>query len=143
MTNQVTFLFSFFIAVHAAISDMKSRKVTNKFLLSAFVVGILLRVLFLDEVADCLMGMLIPFIALLIPYLLGAFGASDIKLLMVLGLVLGRERIKVIIIVSIFIGGIIGVFVIIKKLLSRTINKRVEIPFAVAILMADLIVLLC
>ena len=166
MTNQVTFLLSFLIAFQAAISDVKSRKVTNKFLLVALVIGVMLRALIIgystlnmmhqsdnsfyrfitlifDEIMDCLLGILIPFIVLLIPYLTRAFGAADIKLLMILGLILGRQKIIAIIIVSIFLGGIIGVFEVIKKLFRKSAIRKIEIPFAVAILIADVAVLLC
>ena len=166
MTNQVTFLFSFLIAIQAAVSDVKSRKVSNRFLLVALVSGIVLRALIFcysilnmthqidnnfqkqntlcfDEIIDCLLGLIIPFFSLLIPYFLGVFGAADIKLLMILGLIVGRQRIKVLIVVSIFLGGIIGIFTIIKKLINGSINKRIEIPFAVAILIADVVVFLC
>ena len=166
MTNRVTFLFSFLIAIQAAVSDVKSRKVTNNFLLAALVSGVVLRALIIcysilnmtyqidnnfqkqnilcfDEIMDCLLGLIIPFFSLLIPYFLGVFGAADIKLLMILGLIVGRQRIKVLMAVSIFLGGIIGIFAIIKKLINGSINRRIEIPFAVAILIADVVVFLC
>ena len=166
MTNQVTFLLSFIIAIQAAISDMKSRKVSNRFLLAALVSGVVLRALIIcysilnmtyqidnnfqkqnilcfDEIMDCLLGLIIPFFSLLIPYFLGVFGAADIKLLMILGLILGRQKIIAIIIVSIFLGGIIGVFEVIKKLFRKSAIRKIEIPFAVAILIADVAVLLC
>ena len=166
MTNRVTFLFSFLIAIQAAVSDVKSRKVTNNFLLAALVSGVVLRALIIcysilnmtyqidnnfqkqnilcfDEIMDCLLGLIIPFFSLLIPYFLGVFGAADIKLLMILGLIVGRQRIKVLMAVSIFFGGIIGIFAIIKKLINGSINRRIEIPFAVAILIADVVVFLC
>ena len=76
-------------------------------------------------------GALCPMILLGLIWMAGGIGAGDVKLLSVLGLVLGAEEIIICIVISFIVGAIIGII--------AKIAKRDKIHFSVAILVGIVI----
>lgn len=128
----MTYIFTFCIAACAAVSDLKSRRIKNRFLQICLLIGIIFR--WGDIVPDGLFGMIIPFLIFLVPYLLGAIGAADIKLLSVLGLYLGPREIIIVITLSVVYGALYCLAVILLKGFKTV--KEEKIPFAVSVFMA-------
>lgn len=128
----MTYLFAFFIAAYAAISDIKSRRISNSFIAKSYIVGILIQTFFIvkkgsvSDMGNVLAALTIPYVLLLVIYILGGIGAADIKLLSVIGMLIGIRLIVKLMIVSFLVGGVIGIF-------SWLLTKNKRIPFAVAI----------
>lgn len=131
------YVVSILVAILAAISDIKSRRITNRFILKSYIAGAVLRILFslksanTDCMVDGLTGMIVPYLVLIIFYIFKIIGGADIKLISALGLIIGIRRVCILIISSFVFAGLIGV-------VEVTIFKRERgymIPFAVPIMM--------
>lgn len=118
----MTHFVAYFIAVFAAISDVKSRKISNTFLLLSFIIS------FPFRADDWVLGIVSPFVILVAFHILGGIGAADIKLFMVLGSLLGVKEILVLIFLSIISSGAVTFIALARK--KRTI------PFALPVWIA-------
>lgn len=131
----MTYLLSLIIAALAAVSDVKSRRIQNRFLFICLVTGFSYRVVLLivygsfRQISEAALGGILPVLILIIPYAFGAFGASDIKLLSVLGVYIGPDKIISVIFIAIILGAVYGL----KALL---IDREHTIAFAVPVLTA-------
>ncbi|MDV2581346.1 A24 family peptidase [Alkalibacillus haloalkaliphilus] len=105
------------------VTDLKERKIYNKILLPSFVAALLLNSFFygLSGLSDALLGSLIGFAILLIPYLMGGMGAGDVKLLAVIGAFQGPMFVVATAIYMALLGGLVGLGMIIfrKGLIQR------------------------
>ena len=118
----MTHFVAYFIAVFAAISDVKSRKISNTFLLLSFIIS------FPFRADDWVLGIVSPFVILVAFHILGGIGAADIKLFMVLGSLLGVRGIVILIFFSIITAGAIS--------LVALVCKKRTIPFALPVWIA-------
>lgn len=88
--------------------DIKSFKIPNKCIICGLLMGLLK--IFLDgEAVISLSGMIVGFFMMLMLYLVRAVGAGDVKLVAVLGLLLGTESIISIVILSLLFGAFVGI----------------------------------
>ncbi len=95
----------FLVLLPASISDLMYYKVPNFILLNGLVLSFLLRVIG-DKgyFFSWLIGGLVPFLLCFILYLIGVFGASDVKLFSVVGSFYSLKTGMMVIVVSLFVG---------------------------------------
>ncbi|NMB33492.1 MAG: prepilin peptidase [Clostridium sp.] len=109
----------------ALFSDIKSYKIRNKLTFTFMIIGLILAIMEggVQGFLDSLLGIVIPFVLLIILYALRMLGAGDIKLFSAVGAVMGWQAIIWIMIYSFLAGGCIAVFVI-------GVNKNAKKRFA-------------
>ena len=101
-----------FLVCKCGYTDWKFQKIYNKWTLSSIGLGLLVHLLvwgihgLLDSVLGLLLGTLLFFL-----FVIRALKAGDVKLFMALGAILGWRLNLRIIVGSILLGGVIGVFV--------------------------------
>lgn len=112
------FLVLLSVAVIAVILDFATGKVSNKLILIGLLLGLCLRFYQggLNQVGNYLLGITVPFLALIVVFLIGGIGAGDIKLFSVIGGFVGAKDVLVCIVAAIFIGAVIS---IIKILMNK------------------------
>ncbi|MBQ0000015.1 MAG: prepilin peptidase [Clostridiales bacterium] len=96
----------------AMLMDLRTMKVDNGWLLFMLVPGFLTRLLTegISSVPDFLMGMLLPFFLLIGLFYFHMLGAGDIKLLCVLGGMTGVRGAGILMLCTLFLGGIFAFF---------------------------------
>lgn len=101
----------------AAWTDWREQKIYNALLAPAFLfaVGIHLIENKWDGLAFSLLGTLLGFVLLLLPYLLGGMGAGDVKLLAVIGAFGGARFVLTSFLFGAIIGGIFSVILLIRR----------------------------
>lgn len=74
-------------------TDIKERKIKNKYLLISFLAGLTLSLISggLSGLKDSLIGTIIPFVIFFIFFALNLFGSGDIKLFCVIGSIMGSH----------------------------------------------------
>ena len=93
-SNLYLVLGSIVIGITGAWLDIKYRKIPNWFTFPAMLTGVVLNLIFnLEGWYLSLLGLVVGFLILLIPFILGGIGAGDVKLLMALGAFLGVGKI--------------------------------------------------
>lgn len=99
------------------ITDIKSRKIYNNVLLPSLIAALLLNTLFFsfNGLIDSILGLLLGFGILLIPYLMGGMGAGDVKLLSVIGAFKGPIFVFTTAVYMALVGGLIGIIIIIVR----------------------------
>lgn len=110
-----------FIAVY---HDIKYRKIPNLLVIIGLLIALLKLILltaFMDEIPSFVLGLFIPTATLFLLFKIRSLGAGDIKLLTVIGFMVGSQRIGHIIVYSMFIAGIYGVILI---FIGKDIGKR-------------------
>lgn len=110
-----------FIAVY---HDIKYRKIPNILVIIGLFLAFLklvLSTLSVYERLDFMFGLLIPISTLFLLFRIRALGAGDVKLLAMIGFMVGSQRILPIIIYSMFMAGIYGIILIFieKDLIKR------------------------
>ena len=98
------------------ITDLKSRKILNILTLPAvlFAFSYYLYTAGFEGLLLSGKGFLVGLCLLIIPYLLGGMGAGDVKLMAAIGALMGTNFVFYSFIYTALIGGIIGLFIIIK-----------------------------
>ncbi len=162
---QILYALGGVLALVAWVLDSRTRKIPNWLNFGGMLVMLLGKLLWGYQQQLALFplvlqiggGFATPFFLLLPLFYMGGFGAGDVKLMMVLGIVLGSKLAFLHVLVTAVIGGImaIGVFVQaagwqeVKTLIQnrgrglRTHPKmKVAFPYSMAILMGYLIVLI-
>lgn len=96
------------------ITDLKEQKIYNKVIFPALFGAISLHFILngFDGLKLSLLGLLIGFVMLLIPYFLGGIGAGDVKLLALIGAVKGGFFVVNTAIYMAMIGGVIALVII-------------------------------
>lgn len=115
-------LFLLLYLFTAVLEDFRSCKIPNWWILFGFSVG-LLSLLEKDVQLHLyyITGWFLPFFLLILFYMIRVLGAGDIKLLMVVGLFLGRREILQVIAWSFFFGGI---YALIKLIRGKCFRQR-------------------
>lgn len=106
------------VALAAAADDHRRYKVSNRIIVAGFIAGLLLlfwSAAFHVGVTGYLTGLLSGFGMGLPIYALRGIGAADVKLFAVLGLILGRESIIRIVLLSMIMGVVIGIVEAVMK----------------------------
>ncbi|RPF53960.1 A24 family peptidase [Aquisalibacillus elongatus] len=108
----------FIVLIISFITDLKHRKIYNKVLFPALILALLLQPIFMgfDGIISSILGLLLGFGILLIPYLMGGMGAGDVKLLAVIGAIKGPAFVLTTVVYMAVIGGVIGLaFLVFRK----------------------------
>lgn len=109
-------LSSVAVGIEAVFLDLKYRKIPNWITFPAMLLGIALNLAFNYKTwYVSLLGLLVGFLVLLIPFILGGIGAGDVKLLMALGAFLGAKPIIWVGLYGGIAGGILSLLAIINQ----------------------------
>ena len=135
------YFISLTVALLAAASDVKSRKITNRFIIRGYLIGLIYQIIqFIFKgdftyVKDAFIGFLLPYFFIIL-YSLNVIGAADIKLFSVIGMIIGTKRVLLLIVLSFVIAGCMGIIAIsfFKK------EKHYALPFAVAVFISLILV---
>lgn len=94
----------------ATFTDWRQHRIYNKLLGPAFLVALFLQFYFKGwtGLRESLIGTLIGFLILLIPYFMGGMGAGDVKLLAVIGAFGGAHLVIISFLYGAIIGGVIS-----------------------------------
>ena len=101
------------IAAIACVTDLRSRRISNRLVLSGLAIGLSLNLLFegLKGLGWSLLGGLLG-LALFLPFFaLGGMGAGDVKLLSCLGAILGPQDLIAVALVGALLGGALALVV--------------------------------
>lgn len=98
-------------------TDLKERKIYNKVLVPAFFIGLYLKALEngLAGIGDSLLGFGLGLGFLLIPFLLGGIGGGDVKLLAVIGAIMGWKFVFFAAIGTGISGGLVAIVLLVKE----------------------------
>ncbi len=134
---QTIYLVSILLA--ACCQDLLTYRISNDLIVLGLLGGALAALLSgsFSAIASCALGALLPIALLWLLYRIRALGAGDIKLLSVCGSFLGTGGIFRVIVASLFAGGVLGLWLLIKK---RSIHAKMH--FSIAILLGTIYVLL-
>lgn len=109
----------------AAFTDWRDRKIYNKLLVPSFFIALLLNTIYGGRLGltNSLLGAVIGFLLLLLPYLMGGMGAGDVKLLTVIGAFGGSQFVITSFLCGAIIGGIIsGILLARRKAFIATLK---------------------
>ncbi|GEL77987.1 A24 family peptidase [Tenuibacillus multivorans] len=122
-------LLLFAVLVISFLTDLKQRKIYNKVLFPALILALLLHPIFsgFDGIKSSILGLLLGFGILLIPYLMGGMGAGDVKLLAVIGAIKGPAFVFATAVYMALLGGLIGIALIV---LRKDFFKRLYYAFS-------------
>ena len=140
------------IATIGAVYDFRERKIPNWltlytlpiiFLLSVFHFGIY-------GFVNSLLGFLAGLALLFIPYIIGGMGAGDVKLLGILGAIVGYKGITIIFFYTAIWGLVLSIiwlifnpnrlrFLITTGQILPTVDKKQKIPYGIAILLGTIL----
>lgn len=124
----ITWLFMSFLII-ITVSDLVYMVIPNKLLLCFFSSFLLVRIFIpLEPIYDALFGAIVGYslIAFIIIISKGGMGAGDMKLLAVLGLVIGSKKVLLTFFIAVWVGAIIGLIFIYR----HKGDKKTKIPFA-------------
>lgn len=128
-------IFNMIVIVYliaAMIMDLKLRRVKNWWIIIGYIISIPISYLNYKDIISFLLGFIFPF-PLLIFYRYRMIGAGDIKLLSVLGCLLGIEKIMQCIIPIVIVAVIIAILSCCAELFKGKSIKGHQIPMVVAI----------
>lgn len=112
----INFILVFVLSI-CLFTDIKSRKILNIVTLPTIIFGVFYNI-YINGLEGFLIsgkGFLVGLGLLIIPYLLGGMGAGDVKLMAAIGALMGPSFVFYSFIYTALIGGVIGIFIIIKK----------------------------
>jgi len=104
------------------ITDLKEQRIYNKVIFPSLAIAVILQVTYFGYggLKGALLGFAAGFGILLVPYLLGGFGAGDVKLLALIGAIKGSVFVLNTALYMAVIGGIISLVIIIFH--KQTLN---------------------
>ena len=148
----------------AVAQDMRQLRISNRLILAGMAAGILFHIpgAGIEDFVQILLGIIFPVISLYLFYLMGVIGPGDIKLFSIISLFMNLRELTCCMILSFFLGAIVGVFKLIvsgemkTKLLGavlyladisrgniheyRSCGDRIVIHFSVEIMAAVIII---
>ena len=146
----VSVLSAFVLIIWAAIEDLRSYRIPNRLIVAGIITGcvfLLINVLAGNSVNRYLFGALAGFGGMMFLHIIGAVGAGDVKLFLVLGMLLGTEYIVMLMGTSIIMGVVTGVIELcVKKTVpverGRLGCRMHGFHYAVAVLCGFVVVLM-
>ncbi len=113
------------IGTVAAFIDIKYRKIPNWLTFPAMLSGIAINlILNFKNWHFPLLGLIVGYLILIIPFLLGGIGAGDVKLLMALGAFLGMRKIIVVGLYGGIAGGLLSLFVLLHQIGTMNVEFK-------------------
>jgi len=98
-------------------SDIKGYKIRNKLTFSFMLAGLLTNLILggVKEGSQALLGIIAPFVLLILLYVMRFMGAGDIKLFCALGAILGFKAVLQVMVYSFIAGGVIAVVILLIR----------------------------
>lgn len=105
------------ILILSSYEDVRNKRIPNKYTIPAIVIGMVLMTINVgfDGLKDSLLGFLLGLFIFFIPFIFGAMGAGDVKLLAAIGALKGLMFTFYSIIASAIMGGVFVIIYIIYK----------------------------
>lgn len=99
------------------ITDLKSRKIYNKVIFPGLLIAFASHLLLggFQDLLSSLIGFVVGFVVLFIPYLMGGIGAGDVKLLALIGALMGSSFVLYTSIYMALAGGFIALVLLVKE----------------------------
>ena len=106
-----------FLLVMSVYHDYTSQKIPNKITFPAFLSGVLLSTIFfgIQGFMNSVVGFLVGFLVLLLPFILGGMGAGDVKLMAAIGAIKGAQFVLMTFIYTAIVGGVIAILYSVYK----------------------------
>ena len=128
----------------SAIYDLCYRRVPNYLTGVAAIIGLLLPWYVFDSsvLLKAYLGGILGLLMFLPPYIAGAMGAGDVKILGTLGLYVGIEKVFILVLYTALAGGILTLFYLIGQVIPQYLGHKkpeilittpIELPYVVAI----------
>lgn len=114
------------LVIIAVITDLRERRIPNEVVLSGIIIALLTNgyTSHWTGIMLCLKGLAAGTLLLLIPYLMGGFGAGDVKLLGMIGALKGSAFVFYTFLGMAVTGGLIAVLILLRRgLLGATITR--------------------
>ncbi|MBI2995132.1 MAG: prepilin peptidase [Candidatus Melainabacteria bacterium] len=140
------------ISVLGGFFDWKYRKIPNWLIFGIFIFIFLINIFSfkLQGIVNCLLGFTVGILLLIIPYLKGGMGAGDVKLLAVIGSIVGVKDVIFIFFYSAFCGLLLGLvwiifnsghfkFLITTGQMLPVVDKKQKVPYGVAIALGTIL----
>lgn len=140
------------VSLTGAIYDWKARRIPNWLTFGTFFLALLIGVFSLsfNLILNSLLGFIVGIALLFIPYLLGAMGAGDVKLLGAIGSLIGFKDVTLVFIYSTLCGLFLGlIWIILRpghfKFLITTaqvlpaIDKSQKFPYGIPIFLGTIL----
>ncbi|WP_051682996.1 A24 family peptidase [Salinicoccus luteus] len=110
-------VFLIIVLAVCVVTDIRERKIYNKVIFPALLAAFGLNIIFggFSGFGDALIGFVVGFALLLIPYILGGMGAGDVKLLGLVGAFKGSSFVLESFIYMAVVGGMLAIFVIVTR----------------------------
>lgn len=117
------------VLLPASISDLTHYKISNAVIINGLILSLFFRCCTngIREIVPWCLGILIPFLIGFIFYLFRAFGASDIKLLSVVGSFYGIQTCMLVIICALFAGAVFSLLLMHKR---HELPKRLQCMYS-------------
>ncbi|MCD8508812.1 MAG: prepilin peptidase [Bacillus sp. (in: Bacteria)] len=105
------------VLIICVVTDLKSRKIYNKVIFPSLLLALTLNILFhgWSGLQDSLLGFLLGLGILLIPYMMGGMGAGDVKLLALIGAIMGPAFVFSTTIYIALLGGVFGIVILLVR----------------------------
>ena len=109
------------VVLLGVISDYRQFKIPNWLIVfgivAALIINLMQAIVGID-ICKYILGFIIPFAILFPMYAIGGIGAGDVKLLCVIGGLVGRSSVEMIIVISMIVAGILCVMNLLKSLIT-------------------------
>jgi len=118
------------IAIAGSVTDVKSRRVPNLVTIPAFLLGLLMHLVFggWRQMLSSLAAGTICGLVFLVFYLAGGMGAGDVKLIMAVGCIAGMPHIAFILILTAIAGGVMAIaLALFRGRLQSTLMNVIEL----------------
>lgn len=140
------------ISFLGAIYDLKSRRIPNWLTLGAFGIILIFSIFSfkIENFINCILGFVVGILLLFIPYILGGMGAGDVKLLAVIGSLVGYKDVVLVFFYSAICGLFLGLiwllftpghltFLLKTGQILPTVDKKQKVPYGIAIFMGTIL----
>ncbi len=117
MVEYFPIFIALLLCVIAAVTDVRSLKIYNKLTVPALLLGLIFQVILhgFDGFFDGIAGVLVAFAVLLVPFMIGAMGAGDVKLMSALGAWVGISFASQIVLIACLLTGAASVIALLRR----------------------------
>lgn len=130
MAEYISICVALALCVSAAFTDVRLLQIYNWLTMPALISGLIWQVSMhgVEGLLDGLAGVLIAFAVLLIPFMIGAMGAGDVKLMSALGAWVGVSFASQILMIACLLTGVSSVIVLLRRggLSAAWVNMQIS-----------------